>query len=293
MGELVRFDQALLPREPRYRPVGKLSRIARRLPVALSLGAAVGVLTVVLHPAAMWISLAAIFGWGVYLRRRVVALAQRNDEALALLFSGELERAAAEFDALCVKARGAPRLHSMVVFNRAVVFLESGEPERAAGLLSAVLHAGWIGPAGALRSHYPLVLGRLAMAEALRGRVDEAQMWRTRAQAATSAAKRGIHLMTDVILEARRGDDEAVLALVSEGWSRAEHLLTARQLRFVRLIEAFSLERSSSGDYRGVSRQTDFVRALEAARGIEPGGHLFLTAQWPDLDAFVRRHDVA
>ncbi|MCR9165278.1 MAG: hypothetical protein ACE37F_26800 [Nannocystaceae bacterium] len=290
MGELVRVDLELLPTEPRYRPMSKRAWYGRRLPIALGIGALAGVASVAINTFAMWAALLGVFGYSIVRRRRLASLARKNTDALAVLMAGELEAAAEAFEALCDQSRGSPALHSLAVCNRAAVYLEAGDPERAASLLSAVLHAGWIDARGGLASYYPAVLGRLAMAEALCDRLDQAQAWRARAHAATSAAKHGMHLLTDVVVEARLGNDEAVVALVTEGWPRAENLHSARQLRQIRLLEAFALERLRTGEYRGVSRETDGVRAIEAARSARGGEFRVLTTHWGALARFAERH---
>ncbi len=292
MGELARVDLDLLPQEPRYRPLTKGAWYGRRLPAALGLGALAGVASVAIHPMAMWATLIGVFGYSIARRRKVASIARLNMDGLAMLMAGELAPAAEAFEQLCEQSRASPSLHSLTVCNRAAVFLESGEPERAAGLLSAALHAGWIAPQGTLSAYYPAVAGRLAMAEALSGRLEEAQAWRARAHAATSAAKHGMHLLTDAVVEARAGNDETVVSLVAEGWQRAENLHSARQLRQVRLVEAFALERLTAVEYRGVSRETDAVRAVEAARTSTPGQFVLLTRPWDALAGFAERHSI-
>ncbi|MGH1343249.1 MAG: hypothetical protein ACRBN8_16945 [Nannocystales bacterium] len=292
MGELARVDLDLLPQEPRYRPLTKRAWYGRRLPVSLGLGALAGVASVAVHPVAMWATLIGVFGYSIARRRSAANIARLNTDGLAMLMAGELVPAAEAFELLCEESRASPSLHSLTVCNRAAVFLEAGEPERAAGLLSAALHAGWIGTQGALSAYYPLVAGRLAMAEALSGRLDQAQAWRARAHAGTSAAKHGMHLLTDVVVEARAGNDETVVSLVAEGWDRAENLHSARQLRQVRLLEAFALERLAAVEYRGVSRETDAIRAVEAARTSTPGQFVGLTRPWDALAGFAERHSL-
>lgn len=292
MGELARVDLDLLPQEPRYRPLTKGAWYGRRLPAAIGLGALAGVASVAIHPMAMWATLIGVFGYSIARRRKIASVARLNTDGLAMLMAGELVPAADAFEALCEQSKASPSLHSITVCNRAAVFLESGDPQRAAGLLSAALHAGWIGTQGTLCAYYPAVAGRLAMAEALCGRLDEAQSWRARAHAATSAAKHGMHLLTDVVIEAKAGNDETVVSLVAEGWARAENLHSARQLRQVRLIEAFALERLNAVEYRGVSRETDSVRALEAARSSTPGQFVALTRPWDSLASFAERHGI-
>ncbi len=292
MGELANVDLDLLPQEPRYRPLTKGAWYLRRLPTGLGLGALAGIASVAVHPLVMWATLIGVFGYSVARRRKLASLARRNMDAVAILMAGELGPAAEALEGLCEASRASPSLHSITVCNRAAVYLEAGEPQRASRLLCAVLHAGWIGPSGALASSYPTVLGRLAIAEALCGRLEEAQSWRARAHAATSAAKRGMHLLTDVVVEAKRGNDETVASLVSEGWERAENLHSARQMRQVRLLEAFALERLTAVEYRGVSRETDSIRALEAARTSTPGQFVMLTRPWDALAGFAERHGI-
>lgn len=292
MGEIVRVDLDLLPQEPRYRPLTKGAWYGRRLPAGLGLGALAGIASVAIHPLAMWVTLIGVFGYSISRRRKIASLARRNMDAVAVLMSGDLDAAAEALEELCGESRASPSLHSVTVCNRAAVYLEAGDPERAAALLCAVLHASWIGPTGTLASSYPVVAGRLAMAEALCGRLDQAQSWRARAHAATSAAQHGMHLLTDVIVEAKQGNDETVVSLVSEGWERAENLHSARKLRQVRLLEAFALERLTAVEYRGVSRETDSIRAVEAARTATPGQFVMLTRPWESLALFAERHGI-
>lgn len=294
MADLVRVDLDLLPTEPRYRPMSRLALLGRRFPIGLGIGMLAGIASVAVHTAVMWAALLAVFGYSIVRRRGVVQLARRNVDGRAMLMAGELHSAAATFESLCEASRGSPRLHSLVVCNRAAVFLEAGDPGRAVELLTAVLHAGWIDARGGLSSFYPSVLGTMAMAEALLDRPDRAQSWRARAHAATSSAQQGMHLLADVVVEARAGNDEEVVSMIGDRWKRAENLHSARQLRLIRLLEAFSLERlSSSSEYRGVSRETDAVRAVEAARASSPGDFRVLTENWPALAAFVQRHGLA
>lgn len=241
---------------------------------------------------AVWAAVIGIVGWSVARRRKIAKVVRQNDEAVGQLAAGELEAAGQSFDVLCGQSRGAPALHSLIVYNRAWVYLGAGDADRAAALLTAVLHAGWLGRHGTLAPHYATALGRLALAEALRGRLDVAQSWRTRAHEACSPAKRGQLLIVDMTLECMNADYERALELVEETWTKAENVLTARQLRAARLLEAFALERLKSDDYRGVSRSGDFVRALEAARPRGENEFTFLTAHWDEVAEFVTRHDL-
>lgn len=292
MGELVRVDLDVLPGEPAYRPVGRAAWYARTIPTALGVGATAGLLTIWASPLLMWGAVAGFLGWTVFRRRRMYGYLRDNDDAVALLVAGDLDEATRVFDELCHRTRSMPALHSLFVYNRAVAHLERGELDRAIALLSAVLHAGWIGYRGPMSVHYPAVLGRLAVAEALRGRLEAADGWRARAHAATSAAKRGLLLFVDAVVESRLGNYETVVSLVEDGWGRAENLVTARQLRSIRLMQAFALERLATSDYRAVPRETDLQRALQSLRDGRRGELDYLAVSWDELQAFLRRHQL-
>lgn len=292
MGELVRVDTGALPAESQYRPLSKGAWFSRSLPLALGLGLGIGVLSIWISPLLMWVSVAGLVGYSIWRRRRMYQFLRENDDGVALLGAGDLEAASATFDRLCKASRRMPALHSLFVFNRAVAHLESGELDRARALLLAVVHAGWIGQRGALGVYYSNLLGRLAIVEALLGELDAAQGWRTRAHGATSAAKQGVLLLVDVVVEARLGKFERVAELVEEGWRRAENLMNAKHLRVVRLMQAFALEQSASSDYRAISRESEQLRALEAARGGQRGEFDYLCGGWESLAEFLQRHDL-
>lgn len=287
---MVRVDLDVLPKEAVYRPIARQAWFSRSLPLAVGLGLAIGLLSTWLTPVVIWLALFGLVGVSVSRRRRMYRFLRQNDDGVAMLAAGEIEAAADIFDELCSKARRMPALHSLFVYNRAVSLLERGDADRAVALLTAVVHAGWIGPRGAMAVYYPSLLGRLALAEALRGRLDQAGTWRSRAHAAVSTAKRGGLLLVDVVLEARAGRFDEVIGLIEQGWTRAENLLTAKQLRAVRLVEAFSLERGASADYRAESRDADLRRALEQARSGRRSDFDYLLVNWPELRQFARHH---
>jgi hypothetical protein len=290
MSELVRVDLDVLPSEPEYRPMGRMAWYGRTFPALFITGIGVAVLGAWVSPIVAWVGVLGLLGWSFSRRRAMHGHLRDNDDGVALLVSGELTAAAQIFDKLCTRSRGTPALHSLFVYNRAVTHLEAGELDRAVALLSAVLHAGWIGPKGVLAVHYPSVLGRLAIAEALRGRLQQADGWRARAHAATSAAKRGTLLLLDTVVESRLGNFKRVVEIVEDGWSRSENMLNAKQLRTLRLLQGFALERLAGSDYRAVSREGDLRRAVEAVRDGRRGEFDFLAVAWEELQSFLQRH---
>jgi hypothetical protein len=279
-----------LPREPAYRPIERQAWYSRSLPLAVGIGAGIGLLSTYLSPFVIWLGLVGVMGWAVRRRQRMARLLRDNDDGVALLVAGDLDDAVGVFDRLCRHGRFMPGLHSLFVFNRAVAHLERGEHDRAAALLSAVLHAGWVAPNGTLSAYYPAVLGRLAMAEALRGRLEVAEAWRARAHATTSVAKRGTLLLADVIVEARHAAWDRVIELVDENWARAQNLLTARAQRAVRLLQAFALEQVQGAEDRMEARDEERRRALDAVRDGRAEDIAWLAPTWPALGEFLARH---
>ena len=287
MTDLCRVDQSILPRDPAFRPIERTGWYGRALPIAVGIGAAIGLLSTVLPSFFLWIAVLGVIGFSASRRRKMHQLLRDNDEGVALLQSGDLAEAGRVFDRLCLAARRMPTLHSIFVYNRAVVHLEAAELDAAISLLSAVVRAGWIGGRGALASHYPSVLGRLALAHALRGKVDVADAWRARAHTVITPAKRGILLLVDAVVEARQGRDDRAIELVDDNWARAENLQTAKQLRALRVVQAFCLERSRGPQYRAASRDADRRRAIEAASAGRRGEHDYLATFWPELAEFL------
>lgn len=275
--------------EPWFRPSTRSTWYQATLPLALILGAGIGLVGTAVSPSIIVLAFAALVSSSFLRRRRMHQALRDNDEAVALLAAGEHERAASVFDELCRRARSIPTLHCVFVYNRAVVHIECGEHERAVSLLVAVVQAGWLRSSGALGVYYASVLGRLAMAEALRGQLAQAEAWQRLAHANTSEAKRGSLLLVDAIILARRGKDEAVLSTIDKGWRRAENLLPTKHLRSIRLLEAFCVERLA-GKYRVESKQDQLSDALRAAGQAPPGAYDFLAIAWPDLASFVRKH---
>lgn len=281
-GELVRIDASMLPREAAYRPVPRRRSWSwPNLMIVSVFGGVVGWLSSSLM---MSIGVAAFVGYAAP-TLRVRAFHRDLAKACALLVAREHAAAARMFDRLCARARGTPAHHSVFVFYRAIVHLERGEIERAIALLHAVVHAGWM-------DGDPLadVLGQLAFAEALRGRVDVARAWRARAHAVISDAKRGALRLADVAIQTRVGEHGGSPAIVEQGEHEAAVLAPPR-LDVLCLLHAFTLERAARGsEHRGRARDEALARVLAVARTASPGAYDFLAIAWPDLRQFLDRH---
>jgi hypothetical protein len=155
----------------------------------------------------------------------------------------------------------------------------------------AVLAAGWLSSwTSTLSNHHARTLAALATCEALRGELDAAAEWREQASSRMTPARRGSLLMIDALIVARRDPLERVITIIDAGWERAENLLTASQLRVLRLLKAFALERTSRGRYRGSSSDAEIREALEGTRPFRAGEFDYLTPGWPEFGEFLERH---
>lgn len=295
----VSIERALLPRDVHYRPISRRAWYGRRLPLAFVTGLGLfGVFFLLLGAlggAATWWALLALYG-AVFVRlfsrrRRIRGLLRDHDEGLALLAAGELERAREVFEGLCRRGRSMPSLHSLFVYYRGVVALHRGQHEDARGMFLAVLDAGWLSSwASMLTTHHPRALLSLATCEVLRGDVDAAAAWRARAHAKMSPARRPGLLLIDALIGARRGDHGDVVRRIDAELARAENLLSASQLRALRLVKAFALERLAAGRYRDDARDQEIRQALDGSRPFRPGEFDYLATRWPELAEFLSRH---
>ncbi len=290
MGE-VALTVPALPDERHYRPVRRGPYYARSLPLALAFGLGAGalVLAIPLDPLLTVVGIWGVVIWRlIRTRRRAHTIARDTDEAQALLAAGELDTAAEAFEELCRAGTSMPAFHCLLVYNRAVAYLRSGELERASSLLHAVLDAGWFSVKGsAFGTHLPMVYSTLAACSALQGQVKAAIQWRERAHASISDVKRGQLLAVDVLVDGRCGAFDRVLARVSETLPRAENLLTASQLRLVRLVQAFALERRHVSRYREQSHRGEIQACLAAGRPSRPEELRHVVENWPEFREFL------
>lgn len=90
----------------------------------------------------------------------------------------------------------------------------------------------------------------------------------------------------------RRSRYYARVARVNAMLPRAENLLAASQLRLVRLLEAFALERLQPLQYRHASIGSEIEAGLAAGRPRTPEELRYVIDQWPEFREFLARHDI-
>ena len=123
----------------------------------------------------------------------------------------------------------------------------------------------------------PLLFSGLATAHALRGDLHAAQHWLHQAHATVSHAKRGALLLADAIVAVRTGRPRDALAMMDAGWAQAEGVLSAIQVRTLRLLRAFAMEQARR---RPGSTRRSSARLL-AVRPFPPGAYDYVGASWP------------
>lgn len=259
----------------------------------MGLGAGMGLVGTWMSPALVWLACTGLIGWSLVRRRRMFQWLREAEEGVAFMAAGEYDRAAAVFDPLCRRSRRTPTLHSLFVYNRSVLALETGRLESAVEGLRAVVEAGWIRERGTLAIYYPALLGKLALGEALLGQLTAAETWQRRAHRACIPAKSGSLLLVDAVIAARRGNHDALLEHIQTEWTRAENMMTIQQLRTVRLLEAFALAQLQGGEYRRPSRDDELLRALARAREAPVGSYDYLATAWPAMREFLEHHGLA
>lgn len=280
-----------LPPEPHYRPVKKGAWSAGVLGVGAAFGAGAFLVASMAFGAAGLIPLVGAYGalvaWSVDRRRKMVECVRENDDAVALLNAGDVARAEDTFERLVHKSRANPGYNALFVYNRGVAFLRRGQFDRAISLFHAVLDSGWLN--SARMPFRPLLFSGLATAHALRGDLHTAQECLYDAHAVISDAKRGALLLADTIVALRTGRPHDALAMTDAGWTQAEGVLSAIQMRTLRLLRVFALEQLPPSP----AVQEDMRRHLDAVRPYPPGAYDYVGASWPEFAAFLRRHQLS
>jgi hypothetical protein len=202
----------------------------------------------------------------------------KNEEALALLRAGRYPEAADIWDTLAVSARWAPALHCLFLHNLSVAWLHLGAPDRALALMDRVSKSGWFRSAALSGVSVNLRIAH-ALAHAIQGDVDTAQRIRDEAVRALPEGRRGMTLLVDTMIGARRGTlgDEPT----KETLRLAEASLMPTHVRAIPILYAFA-KTTGDGGYR--TGETEMPRAADG--GLARGDLDFLAAEWPELAAY-------
>lgn len=245
--------------------------------------------TMVIGNGLQLVVLAGLFAYVIRRRRNWYRSIARQREVQRALAADDIATAARVGRQLLVSGSRLTLAHALGVALWGVIELRRGRPQEAVTLLERVLASGrFSGRAGRVMEAWRTV-GALAYAHAIIGDLDAAQRRLAEADAALSDTARGALFTIRTYVMCRNEEHEAVIKLFDAQWRSAEPQLTVGGARTARLLEAFSLEHTTAGDYRsGVSERRD--RALDRAREGSLGAYDYLAVHWPEFGDFLLRH---
>jgi hypothetical protein len=236
----------------------------------------------------MWpAALAAAWGLGGPLALRLWAqaaggsLAKANALAVRLLGEGEPAKAAAILESILDKSYLFPVAYTLYLWNRGVAATRLGRFADARTMIRAVHGVGWFERRRFRHFVAPVMLSA-GMVEALAGDVDAAAGWARGAHAKLLSSSGAAALPLDVMLAARRQQMDEAEALCAAHWASAEAVLTARDMKLLRVLRAFVASR------RNVADRTELDQWLAGIRPVAPGMFSYLGTQWQEMAAFLR-----
>jgi tetratricopeptide (TPR) repeat protein len=279
----------LRPTDPRYRLRSKGAHAVRGLLSVFALVFMSSSIIFAMSGGLSYVSLPALFAgaiaWSITKRRKTLQLVARSDDAVALLNQGHVDEAGRRFDELATECKSLPINHSLVVYNRGVVHLMTGNVSEAVRHFEETIGTGWL---KAYRGLYDGLLWHgLASAYLASGDLARAMSTAERAHAALSEAKRPTMLLVDTAILARQHRYGEALALVQTNRDAAESLLMPHHRRALDVMEAFLWSRADAGR-EGAERSAALLRS-GWPRGYELRA---MASAWPDMTEFLQRNGV-
>lgn len=213
-------------------------------------------------------------------RRGLKGWLARNEEGLALLRAGRYDDAAEIWQDLAGAARWTPAVHVLMLHNLGVATLHRGRPDEAIAMMDSALDSGWIrgGPLSGTSTNVDVAK---ALAHAVAGDLEGAEKHRRLAGAKLPESRRGVTMLVDTMIAARRGtlgdpptQDQLRLA---------EAAIMPIHVRAIPVLHAFA---KTGGD--GSYRSADGDAPASEGGGIAPGDLDFLAVRWPELAAYLR-----
>ena len=279
----------LRPTDPRHRILSREAHTARVAAGAFALILGCSVVIGITSGVAMYATMAVFYAvgiaWMVGRRRTALKMVAQSDDAVALLNQGQVDEAGRRFDLLAAQTQGLPINHSLVVYNRGVVHLMTGNVSEAIRHFEETISTGWL---KAYRGLYDGLLWHgLASAYLASGDLARAMSTAERAHAALSEAKRPTMLLVDTAILARQHRYGEALALVQTNRDAAESLLMPHHRRALDVMEAFLWSRADAGS-EGAERSAALLRS-GWPRGYELRA---MASAWPDMTEFLQRNGV-
>ena len=219
-----------------------------------------------------------LVGWVVWSRIRLSRFNRENAGGIELLNKGITAKAAEVFESLVARYRWPANLRITGRHNAAIAQIKSGQLGRAIELLAPLLK-----DKSAVNLHASAG-NELAVAYALSG--DLAAADKALAVVEKIPNVTAYHLIWPrVVIAARRGEFSELARTLESRWRELESQLSGEVLRRLTLLRAFAL---ASVD--GVRGPGSAEPLLERLRPAAPGEFTWLSASWPELDAFLQTH---
>lgn len=215
---------------------------------------------------------------------RLPGILRRDRQAASLYGEERFAEAATLWEQVCREASPTPLTHALAVYNLGLCRLVLGDPEQALDLVDAALSSGWH-QTWALRRRQHLLLGGRAFTLAVLGRLDEAHSQQDVAHARCPDAQHGWLVATDALLAARSKNHGALLEAYPRWAELAAQAGGAPQQRTLAVLRAFALE--ATGENHDA-----VAAALAKAPDLHRGNVDYLAARWPELAAFLARHQL-
>jgi hypothetical protein len=211
-----------------------------------------------------------------------------NNEAIAMLARGELQRAYDVFWRLAEQSR-VPVASAVARHNVACVLVRQGKLLHALDIYTHndATYARAL-KSGAL---YPTSGADLALTHALSGNVAEAEAWLARANERAGLPRQPsfpiICIYARAVLDCRTGKAADAARLLDEKWAEAEALLTGDNLRPLRVVRAFAHATSDT-------RSAGIAESLLAtSKPVYAGEYQHLGVAWPEMQQFLDAHGLS
>jgi hypothetical protein len=190
-------------------------------------------------------------------------------DAVAAIGRGDLEAAKQIFERW-VNAK-SPSVVSAARHGLVIVLMRQSKVEQALELLTAANE----------RTPSLVTATDFASCYALSGVIESAQLWLDTAQEHSSAETyAAMTAFPRAVVECRAGRPRDAARMLDERWADYEAKLNGQSLRILRVVRAFAHE--TAGE----------AVTLADARPAYAGEYDFLGTAWPEMDAFLARHDL-
>lgn len=232
-----------------------------------------------LYMILMFIGCAGIILWRLKGQKKNL---MKNNDAIKLMYTGDLEKSAHILDELCRKPK-TRALQAAFVFNRAMVGYYAGDPHFALRLMYAVSLSKKRGAKKFMIRHRGLVNAKILECLGLLGELDEAKVLMEKNKGMLNKQFEGAETIGEAIYALRAQSAKEALSIIDEGWTKAEILLRGIELKPLRLLKAFALQQNNRGNSPEFHHQLQelTVKDLEVWH--------FYGKNWPEMNGFLNK----